>query len=159
MLREADAVAAILPYDAVTLLGSLAEDRSADVVDAATADRLQGRCFQALPGGPHQFPPLGRRLAHCECPGGVTEVPVAVHPEVDLDQITPLEPPWSGYPVYHFVVHRSADGTGEVEVAQKGGSSPLLDDDIPRISVYLRRGDPLVDQLREPGHCFRQDHT
>src|SRR5262245_40599719 len=132
-----------------------------DVPDAVPGARLLDPPRQRLARDGKQAPGLLAHLADRHGDGGIAIVAVLLHPDIDPQDVTLLEPARPRNPVHHFFVDRRTDGRRETPVALERRPRAVVADERLRHPVELGGRHPRthltaqhVDRLRhDPGRC------
>ena len=139
--QAAEAVAAEIADDAVTVLFGMALDRMGDIAEAIAGLGLLEAEHQAFIGDIDQLPGLQRNVADQEHPAGIAMPAVENWGNIDIDDVAVLEDLVARDAVAHDMVDRSAATLGVAAVAEGCGDSAGLERHALDDRVDLAGGD------------------
>ena len=139
MHRSSDPVADKFPHHTESVRLNTTLNRARNIRHPITAYRLRNSFIQGFLGHINQFLRLQTTAADRNRPSGVTDKALMHYPDIETNNIAKLHPPQAGQPVNHLLIHRDADITRILSIAQKRTARTVMPDSRSSVFIYLFR--------------------
>jgi hypothetical protein len=148
-----------LADDAAAVAFHITLDGGLNLNDPVAGNRLGDSLVQSPFGYVHQALRFNAAPTDRDCPGVVPNEPIVNHPDVQTNDVAKINPPLTRQPMHDLLVHRDAQVTGKLSIAQKGAARSVMFYPASGVLIDFARGPSRLNEIANLIQHETGDHT